>query len=265
LRSNATHLANFLDLTRGGPESSVINNLLKFPQAPSPALSYGNAIHSALQRAHTHTVATGEQKPDEDIIKDFETALDEQHLPSNKFEYYLQKGSDTLRTFLASERAIFTPTQKTELNFGGQGVQVGDAKLTGIIDVMNIEENSVTIADYKIGKASYSWKGRDDYEKVKLHRYRRQLLFYDLLVSGSRDFSKYSVENCAVQFVEPTRSGDISCLEASFTNEDRERLKKLIQAVWRHIITLDMPDTSGFEPTFKGMLDFEQSLIDETY
>lgn len=262
---NATHLANFLDLTRGGPESFVINNLLKFPQAPSPALSYGNAIHRALQRAHTHTVATGEQRPHEDIIKDFETALDEQHLPPNEFEYYLQKGSDTLRTFLASERAIFTPTQKTELNFGGQGVQVGDAKLTGIIDVMNIEENSVTIADYKTGKASYSWKGRDDYEKVKLHRYRRQLLFYDLLVSGSRDFSKYSVENCAVQFVEPTRSGDISCLEASFTNEDRERLKKLIQAVWRHIITLDMPDTSGFEPTFKGMLDFEQSLIDETY
>lgn len=260
---NATHLSNFLDLTRGGPDAFVINNLLRFPQAPAPVAGYGSAIHAALQRAHAHVAATGEQRPQEDILKDFETTLDEQHLPPDEFEHFLQRGSLALSAFLASGQGRFLPTQKTELNFGGQGVVVGDAKLTGVLDVMEINQSTIAITDYKTGKASYDWKGKSDYEKIKLHRYRTQLLFYDLLVRGSRDFSKYSVEKCAIQFVEPTKSGDIVCLEASFTDEECERLRKLIKAVWRHIITLEMPDTSSFEPTYKGVLDFEQSLIDE--
>src|SRR5690606_13114376 len=131
-----------------------------------------------------------------------------------------------------------------------QGVQCGDARLTGVLDVVEINESNIQITDYKTGKATYDWKGKTDYEKIKLHRYRMQLLFYDLLVSESRDFSKYTVDHCAIQFVEPTRTGDIVRLEASFTDEDRERLKKLITAVWHHITTLEMPDTSGFDPTF---------------
>lgn len=260
---NATHLSNFLDLTRGGPDSFIINNLLKFPQAPSPVAGYGSAIHSALQRAHAYVAATGEVRPGEDILKDFETALDEQYLPPHEFEHFLQRGSLALGAFLAGDHARFLPNQKTELNFGGQGVAVGDARLTGVLDVMEINQSSIIITDYKTGKATYDWKGKSDYEKIKLHRYRTQLLFYDLLVCGSRDFSKYNVEKCSIQFVEPTRSGDIVCLEATFTDEDRERLRKLIKAVWRHIIALDMPDTSSFDTTYKGVLDFEQSLIDE--
>lgn len=262
-RLNATHLTNFLDLTRGGPEGFIINNLLRFPQAPSPTASYGSAVHAALQRAHAHTAATGEQRPHEDILKDFETALGEQYLPTSEFEYYLQKGSDALAAFLSSDKVEFLPGQKTELNFGGQGVYVGEAHLTGILDVVSVEEGNITFIDYKTGKPAYSWQGKSEYEKIKLHRYRMQLLFYDLLVNGSRDYSKYDVTNCAIQFVEPTRSGDIVCLEATFTEEERQRLKKLISAVWRHITTLEMPDISGFEPTHKGILAFEQSLIDD--
>lgn len=259
---NATHLSNFLDLTRGGPEGFVINNLLRFPQASSPLASYGNAMHTALQRAHAHTTATGELRPHEDILKDFETALKDQYLPPQEFEHFLQRGSQALGVFLADKQDTFRPDQKTELNFGNQGVMVGEAQLTGILDVMEIQDKTISITDYKTGKAIYDWKGKGEYEKVKLHRYRTQLLFYDLLVNGSRDFSKYDVGNCTIQFVEPTRSGDIISLQASFTNEERERLKKLIQAVWHHITTLEMPDTSPFEPTYKGVLAFEDFLID---
>ncbi len=259
---NATHLCNFLDLTRGGPEMFIINDLLRFPEAPSPVASFGSAIHAALTRAHAHATATGELRPHEDILKDFETALTEQYLPPDEFEHFLQRGSLALNAFLSGGHGTFLPRQKTELNFGGQGAMIGDAHLTGILDVIDINESAAAITDYKTGKAVYSWQGKGEYEKLKLHRYRTQLLFYDLLVGGSRDFSKYSIESCSIQFVEPTRAGDIVRLEASFTSDERERMKKLITAVWRHITTLDMPDTSGFEPSYKGILDFEQYLID---
>ena len=236
---------------------------MRFPQAPTAVTSYGRAIHAALQKSHSFTVATGEHRPHEDILKDFETALEEQYLPPREFEEYLSRGSAALNTFLASGQAQFLPNQKTELNFGRQGATVGDAQLTGILDVMEVDESTIRITDYKTGKATQTWQGKTEYEKIKLHRYKTQLLFYDLLASGSRDFSRYSVEKCIIQFVEPTKSGDIISLETTFTNEERERLKKLIQAVWRHIITLDMPDVSSFEPTYKGILAFEDYLIDE--
>lgn len=260
---NASHLSNFLDLTRGGPEAFIINDLLRFPQAPAPVASFGSAIHAALTRAHAHVAATGELRPHEDILKDFETALKEQYLPPDEFEHFLQRGSLALHAFLSGNHGTFLAKQKTELNFGGQGVVIGDARLTGILDVMDIDESTIRITDYKTGKAVHSWKGTAEYEKIKLHRYRTQLLFYDLLVGGSRDFSRYRIEKCTIQFVEPTRSGDIISLEASFTEEDRERMRKLITAVWRRITTLDMPETSGFELSYKGILDFEQYLIDE--
>ena len=65
-----------------------------------------------------------------------------------------------------------------------------------------------------------------------------------------------------IQFVEPTRTGEIICLEASFTNEERERLMKLIQAVWQRVVTLDMPDISAFDPTYKGLMAFEDALVE---
>jgi len=34
----------------------------------------------------------------------------------------------------------------------------------------------------------------------------------------------------------------------------------LLKAVWRHIMNLDLPDTSKYEPTFAGMLAFEDDL-----
>lgn len=259
---NATHLSNFLDLTRGGPETFIIKDLLRFPQAPTPVASYGRAIHTALQKAHSFTVVTGEQRPHEDILRDFETALEAQYLPPKEHEQYLGRGSIALQAFLNSGQAEFLPNQKTELHFGGQGVVIGGAELTGILDVLELTGSEARITDYKTGKATHDWKGKTDYEKIKLHRYKTQLLFYDLLVSESRDFAKYSVEKCSIQFVEPTRSGDNITLEATFTDDERERLKKLIQAVWQRIVTLDMPDTSDFEPTYKGMLAFEDWLID---
>lgn len=262
-RLSATHLTSFLDITRGGPEGFIINNLLRFPQAPTAITSYGSAIHSTLQQAHAYTVATNEQRSREDILKDFETALSEHHLLADEFKHFLERGNQALSTYIDGGHGRFTPHQKTELGFAGQGVIVGQAKLTGILDVVDLEKDSLSITDYKTGKAVYDWKGKSQYEKIKLHHYRMQLLFYSILTKGSRDFSRYSVSESSIQFVEPTKSGDIIKLTASFTREEEERLRKLINIVWGHITSLDMPDTSNFEPTYKGMLAFEDYLIDQ--
>lgn len=260
---SVTHLNNFLDVTQGGPQGFLISNLLRFPQAMSPNAAYGSAIHSTLQRAHAHLVATKQQRPVEDILRDFETSLRSQHLTTEDFEHFNQRGSDVLSSFLAQKYSTFTTSQKVELNFAGQQARIGEARLTGALDLVDIDTKNRTMAvtDYKTGKPSVSWQGKTDYEKIKLHKYRQQLMFYKLMVERSRDYSNYTVEKGILQFVEPTPGGDITALELSFTSEELEDFSKLIEAVWRHIITLDLPETDSYEQSYKGMLAFEQDLL----
>lgn len=261
---SVTHFNNFLDVSRGGPQAFLMNNLLRFPQAMSPSAAYGSAIHKTLQNAHAHVAATKSQRPVEDVLRDFEQNLRDQHLSEADFTIFFQKGSDTLHAFLSEKYDTFTSTQKVELNFAGQQVMIGEAHLTGSLDLVDIsrENKTIIVSDYKTGKASASWSGKTDYEKIKLHKYKQQLMFYKLLVEHSRDYSQYTVEKGCLQFVEPTLRGEILSLEASITTEELETFRRLVEAVWKKIMTLDLPDTSTYEQNYKGMLAFEKDLLD---
>jgi DNA helicase-2/ATP-dependent DNA helicase PcrA len=260
---SATHLGNFLDVTRGGPSGFLVNNLLRFPQAISPSAAYGSAIHAALQRAHSHLSATGVRRPIEDILHDFEENLSQRHLKASDYSLFLQKGSDALSSFLAHSYDSFNPKQKVELSFAGQSVFVGEAHLTGSLDLVEIDGSSITVTDYKTGHPSTSWAGKADYEKIKLHRYKQQLMFYQLLINNSRDYNRYTVSDHIIQYVEPTSSGDVVALHADFTTDEYERFTRLVTAVWKHITTLDLPDTSSYEQSYRGILAFEAALVDE--
>jgi hypothetical protein len=86
-------------------------------------------------------------------------------------------------------------------------------------------------------------------------------MFYKLLVERSRDYRNYSVEKGVLQFVEPTPAGDITALELSFTSDELHEFSKLIEVIWRHIMSLDLPETDSYEQSYKGMLAFEQDLL----
>lgn len=260
---SSTHLNNFIDLTRGGPQAFLLRNLLRFPESKSPSAAYGTAMHAALQRAHNHLVATGERRPLEDVLGDFIHALEHERLLEPDFIFYSKKGSESLSAFLAKHYATFTRTQKTELNFAGQAVQLGEARLTGSIDLIDISDGKLTITDYKTGRPSTSWKGGTDYEKIKLHKYKQQLMFYQLLAENSRDYAKYEFAGGILQFVEPDARGETHALSQTFTDEELERFTKLIQAIWHCITTLDFPDVSEFELNYKGILAFEEYIIDK--
>lgn len=261
---SATHLGNFLDISRGGPRHFLLTNLLRFPQAKSSTAQYGTAIHTTLQRAHDHFQASGNKRPLEDILGDYERILREQYLPERDFDAFLSRGIDSLSIFLEAKYDSFSRNQRTELGFGRQEVIIGDAHLTGALDLVDIDEKdkSICVTDYKTGKPSRDWRGKSEYEKMKLHRYRQQLMFYQLLVEHSRDYSKYSFAGGVLQFVEPTKSGDILALEDSFTTDDLARFRQLITAVWHCITSLTLPDISLYDSTVVGIQQFEQDLID---
>jgi len=259
---SATHLNNFLDVTNGGPSMFLLHNLLRFPQALSPNAAYGSAMHLTLQRAHQHLSATGKRRPVEDILGDFETELRTFHLPELEFERYLARGADALNIFLGERYESFNPSQVAERSFSSQGITVGNAVITGVIDLIEVDEKAktITVTDYKTGKASNTWQGKTEFEKIKLHHYRQQLMFYKLLLENSREYENYTVIKGIIEYVEPNQSGNITCLEFSYDAEEVERFKELIQAVWLRIMALDFscPDQ---QPGLKTILAFESELL----
>ncbi|OYX43367.1 hypothetical protein B7Y94_01495 [Candidatus Saccharibacteria bacterium 32-49-12] len=264
---SVTHLNNFLDVSRGGPQGFLLTNLLRFPQIKSPATSYGTAIHSTLQHAHNSVRIDGALPPMDDLKSYFTNVLADQHLDQPDFEVYSQKGTAALEAFISSKSGNFSRSQMTELNFAGQGVVVGEAKLTGALDLVDIDKQQKTIfvTDYKTGKPARDWKGTTDYEKIKLHKYRQQLMFYQLLTQNSRDYSGFTFTGGRLQFVEPeNRTGEILCLEDTFSDEGLRQFEQLVQAVWTKITDLDLPDISIYEPTYSGMVQFEQDLLENS-
>jgi len=139
---------------------------------------------------------------------------------------------------------------------------VGEAHLTGSLDLFDLQDKTITVTDYKTGKPSRDWKGSSDFEKIKLHKYKQQLLFYQLLCENSRDYRKYTFGGGVLQFVEPTPAGTFCALDYTFNEEEKGHFTKLVCAVWHCITTLELPDISEFEPNYKGVLAFEEWLID---
>jgi len=260
---SATHVNNFIDITRGGPQAFLLQNLLRFPQAMTGSQVFGKAVHAVLQRAHTHLVATGERRPVEDILHDFELQLQQGRLGEREFTFLLEKGSDVLQNYLSARYHEFNDRQKAERNFAGQGAVLGEVRLTGAIDLMEIDEKTkkIVVVDYKTGKGVSSWQGKTDYEKIKLHKYKQQLMFYKLLVEHSRDYRGFTVERGVLDFVEADGDNSLHRLTAPFDAEELLRFSNLLRAIWRRIQTLDLPDTSEYEPNYKGILKFENDLL----
>lgn len=260
---SATHVNNFIDVTRGGPQAFLLQNLLRFPQAMTGSQVFGKAVHAVLQRAHTHLVATGERRPVEDILHDFELQLQQGRLGEREFTFLLEKGSDVLQNYLSARYHEFNDKQKAERNFAGQGATLGEVRLTGALDLMEIDDETKTIVvvDYKTGKGVSNWQGKTDYEKIKLHKYKQQLMFYKLLVEHSRDYRNYKVARGILDFVEADGDNTLHRLTTPFDAEELLRFSNLLRAIWRRIQTLDLPDTSNYDPSYKGIIRFEQDLL----
>ena len=262
---SVTHLNNFVDVKNGGPNAFLMQNLLHFPSAKSPHALFGTAVHDTLQKAHSILSATNKRQAIEDIVANFETNLIKQNLSKQDFSLYLQKGSDCLQKFLEEKYASFSKSQLAEIDFANQNSVLNQSVITGMIDVLELDKPNkiAAVIDYKTGKVLKNWDSNDDSDKIKLHKYKQQLLFYKLLIENSRDYHNYKVTSGMMQFVEPTNNGEIVSLSLDFEPLEIQRFTQLVKAVWRHITQLDLPDISDYPPSYKGVLAFEQDLIDD--
>jgi DNA helicase-2/ATP-dependent DNA helicase PcrA len=256
-----THFNNFIDVSSGGPNLFLEQNLLLFPQSKSISGVFGTAMHEGIKFIYSFFKKEG-NLPDIDLVKNIlRKVLREARLDDFSETQLTEKSEKILSLLLKGFREEVLLGDFVEVDFKNQGVVVGDAHLTGKVDRIRIEDNNILVTDWKTGKAENSWQVSDSYKKIKLSRYRRQLIFYKILLENSRDFSKYKVSSANLFFLEPVKDSFVS-LPLDFEKEEILKTEKLISIVYKKIKNLDFPDITKYSPDYKGCIELEEDLLE---
>ncbi|MFO0971715.1 MAG: ATP-dependent DNA helicase [Candidatus Saccharimonadales bacterium] len=255
-----THLNAFIDLEHSGPEAFFFNTILRFPQGPTADGQFGNAIHETLEWLQ-RTVNTAGSLPElSQTISHFTAQMRRKHLSEAETALLIERGERALTTYLAARREQFEAGNITEHNFRNENVQLGEVRMGGKIDLMEInqKEKTITVVDYKTGKPCEKWAS-----DLKLHKYKQQLYCYKLLIENSRTYREYKVTSGRLEFIEPDVNGATMQLELTFEEAQLERTKQLLKAVWQRIKNLNFkaPDLPG--SSLSDIKKFEQELIAE--
>lgn len=271
-----THLINFLNIGKVGPEKFLEQNLLRFPQAMSPSSVYGSAMHEALQNYYLYKKKY-DKNPDFDrVINFFRNALNKGALEKIQYEKYYNSGLKNLEIFIQNlEDKKELGQVEVEVNFANEGVYIKDVPATGKIDKLVLEGEKASVTDFKTGKSFKDWgEGKSNYDKIKIHFFKYQLAFYALLLRNSRTYEKFNFEKGIIEFIEADAKDKINSLEMK-TGEEFEELVKRVETlaniIYEKIMNLDFPDTSSYklkddgveekEVSLKDVLQFEEDLL----
>ena len=287
-----THLNNFLDLEPKpnspaiGPKRFLEYNLLQFPQTPSNEAGYGTAMHAALESFYVQNQYINKNinigKPPLDfLLEKFELAMEMQKMDYvNKIDL-LKSGKQNLESWYNLKGELENNYQ-IEYSFGS-GVKIGEAMVAGKLDKMLFDYNKreILVVDYKTGKVFTKWdrhktnKAIFEVGDLKTSREQgdqNQLVFYKLLVENSGEFrDKYTVKNGRIEFLDynkyeinGTKATESLILDLEISQQESEKMYRLIQAVWKRIMNLDfnLPVGVDFENNLSGTKKWRQWLID---
>lgn len=259
---SATHLNDFLSVDRGGPQQFLFRHLLRVPEVLNPSAMYGDAVHKTLEFTQKEFTNTGNFPKNLAILNYFNDKLRTYPLSDNEYDLLKRKGSENLGTWIKLNKPFFSGSNVSEHDFFPENVNLGDAKLTGKIDLIKKNsDKSVSLIDYKTSKPIYNWGKNTQQDAIRAYSYQRQLNFYKILADNSSFGSKYSIDEGVLEFISTDEDNKFTSLALNYATQDNDRLKKLIAVVWHKITSLDLPNTDTYPATAKGIRLFEDDLL----
>ena len=278
---SVTHLNNFLDVERGGPIRFLESNLLRFPSAKPLSTTFGTLMHESMANFYKEFAASKVLPELEYLNSLFKMLLSRQRLSISEKENLLARGLEHLQVYYENRKDTFNFKDKIEFNFKDQGVIIGQARLSGKIDKMVLVEEDgqkkIVVVDLKTGKSMEKWTDLEDPSQDKKPKkepenankadnYRRQLVFYKILVENSREFKgKYTVDKGQLDFLEFTKNTKRNqCLETPISRAESEELKLLIQKVWTRIMNKNFTiPSNNYNGGLAGKKQFISDLLSE--
>ena len=237
------------------PHQFMLDHLLKVPTAKPVQLSFGTAVHRALESWYSTLLKTGEHPSLQTVLFQFEEALTQEPFKSDEYQKGLEYGKVVLWRYYEEHKNDGVKPLFIErfFGFGWSRTVLDDIVLTGRIDRidwLDMATKQVCVVDYKTGRprtigeiegatvsAELSPREQSLPDGLK-GAYKRQLLFYKLLTELDRSFVPTVTEG-VFEFVEPDKqSGKMISRHFSLSDEEVEQLKDLIRTVMSEIRSL---------------------------
>jgi DNA helicase-2/ATP-dependent DNA helicase PcrA len=247
---SVTHLNNYLKC----PTAFYFNNLIRVPAPLSAAMTFGSAVHYALEMLFRNMNAKPEKEfgSVDELMKDFKWYMRrfEDSFTEIEFKRRIEYGDEILPKFYDTYISQWNKITSIERSY--RNVVMDGVPLNGKLDKIEFDGNNVNVVDYKTGqferaKTKFGPPNKEHVDKAKEEDkdvkfedefggdYWRQAVFYKILIDADKN-TTWQMKSAEFDFVEPDKAtGKYIKQPVLITNDDVEIVKQQITSTYTKI------------------------------
>ncbi len=232
---SVTHLNSYLKC----PIAFYFNNFIKVPSPKSAGMTFGSAVHYALEQLFKKMNASeNKQFPEPEMfVKDFKWYMrrNQESFVEADFKRRLEYGESILPKYYT--RYFLEWNKVTSIEKSYRNVVMEGIPLNGKLDKMEFDGNYVNVVDYKTGqyKNAKNKFNRPDLSAVSQQiaegkdpkfedqfggDYWRQAIFYKILMDYDQT-KKWEMKSSEFDFIEPIIKSDVNQKEIAGFHKER--------------------------------------------
>ncbi|RVU01798.1 ATP-dependent helicase [Mucilaginibacter limnophilus] len=240
---SVTHLNNFLDC----PLKFYFQCLIRVPQGKSPAATFGQAVHWALNRAFRKLKENNDEFiPTEEFMREFRWYMyrNRDSFTKTDFKLRVDYGEKILPVYYEQNVPVWNKIAVTERTI--RNIEIEGVPIKGNLDKIEFEGKQVTVVDYKTGKLKNAKDKLQPPTNANPNGgdYWRQAVFYKILVDNDRT-NDWQVVNTVFEFVEPVKEGEYHKEKVTISPADVAEVTGQITAVYQKIMAHDFATGCG--------------------
>ncbi len=237
---SATSFNNYLQ----SPWQYLFKNVLRIPSIKSSELQFGTAVHYVLERAVRMQNAERRLPTDTELQNWLTLVLEKNTLSVSDFTRLHSRGMKAIFGYLSHLEASLQTITLSNVEYSLTAtlptglIDFPLVTLTGNFDRIDFanDGNVLRVVDYKTGKP----RTRGEIEGTTKNsdgNYKRQLVFYSLLLSLQEDERFNRTKDMVLSFVEPDEKSVVREELFMVTNEEIESLKKELLSATEAVVT----------------------------
>jgi DNA helicase-2/ATP-dependent DNA helicase PcrA len=240
---SVTHLNNYLDC----PLRFYFQCLIRVPSGKSPAATFGQAVHWALNRTFKKLKEWDDEfPPTEEFMKEFRWYMyrNRDSFTKEDFKLRVDYGEKILPAYYEQSIIGWNKIAITERSI--KNIEIEGVPIKGNLDKIEFEGKNVTVVDYKTGK----WLRAKDKLKPGTGDddlggdYWRQAVFYKILIDHDRTID-WQVVGTVFDFVEPVKEGEYQKEKLFISAGDTQVVTDQITSVYQKIMAHDFNTGCG--------------------
>lgn len=247
LTMSATTLTKYINC----PLTFYYENILKVPFQKNDALSFGSAVHYALERFYRVMKEKGRVFPTkEELINyfDFGMSMEAASLTPDQYERRTEQGHTALSEYYDKYYMEFA--KDVEVEFSVPRYYLEGVPVTGKIDKIELDGTLIDVIDYKTGDPDNSvnkYTAAPNEKNPDGGDYWRQMVFYKLLIENYQD-KNWNVRMGMFDYIQKgKKSGEFKRIQVPVFAKDEETVLVQLKDSYRRIMNHEFDKGCGKE------------------